>query len=205
MSENEQYDSSVTTILIVDDIPTNIQLALGILQKARYNITFTTSGEEALKKLEKIEVDLILLDVMMPGMDGFEVCRKIRETPKLYDIPIIFLTGRAEVDNIVQGFDAGGQDYILKPFNGRELLSRVKNQLMLRYTKNLLKEEIENRRKIQNELEIANRSKDKLFSIVAHDLNNPFTALMMSVEQLESQFDYFTQEDIRKYIRQMKL
>ncbi|HQB48570.1 MAG TPA: response regulator, partial [Bacteroidales bacterium] len=120
------------TILIVDDIPKNVELAANILQAENYNITFTTSGEAALKKVNEIDFDLILLDVMMPGMDGFEVCRILKSDPKFKEIPIIFLTAKSETENIVLGFELGAVDYVTKPFSAEELLARVKNHLSIR-------------------------------------------------------------------------
>jgi putative two-component system response regulator len=120
------------TILIVDDIPKNVELAANILQAENYNITFTTSGEAALKKVKEIDFDLILLDVMMPGMDGFEVCRILKSDPKFKEIPIIFLTAKSETENIVLGFELGAVDYVTKPFSAEELLARVKNHLSIR-------------------------------------------------------------------------
>ncbi len=120
------------TILIVDDIPKNVELATNILQAENYNITFTTSGEAALKKVNEIDFDLILLDVMMPGMDGFEVCRILKSDPKFKEIPIIFLTAKSETENIVLGFELGAVDYVTKPFSAEELLARVKNHLSIR-------------------------------------------------------------------------
>ncbi|GJM61012.1 hybrid sensor histidine kinase/response regulator [Persicobacter diffluens] len=146
-------------ILIVDDIPKNIQVAANILKQENYNITFAKSGPQALEKIEKIEFDLILLDVMMPEMDGFEVCRRIKEDPKNQGIPVIFLTAKTESESIVKGFEVGGIDYVTKPFNGIELLARVRNHINLRNT--------------QKELEKANATKDRMFSIIGHDLRGP--------------------------------
>lgn len=120
------------TILIVDDIPKNIELAANILQSKNYNITFATSGDAALEKVQSIDFDLILLDVMMPGMDGFEVCRHLKDNPKTKDIPIIFLTAKSETENVVKGFELGAVDYVTKPFSTEELLARVKTHIDIR-------------------------------------------------------------------------
>jgi DNA-binding response OmpR family regulator len=120
------------TILIVDDVPKNIELAANILQAKNYNITFATSGQAALEKVKSIDFDLILLDVMMPGMDGFEVCKLLKVDEKTRDIPIIFVTAKSETENVVKGFELGAVDYVTKPFSAEEMLARVKTHIDIR-------------------------------------------------------------------------
>ena len=112
-------------ILIVDDIPKNIELAANILSTKNYNITFAISGQAALHKVKLIDFDLILLDVMMPEMDGFEVCEQLKNNPATRNIPVIFLTAKTETENVVKGFELGAVDYVTKPFSTDELLARV--------------------------------------------------------------------------------
>jgi len=119
-------------ILIVDDVPKNIELAANILQTKNYNITFAKSGQSALEKVESIDFDLILLDVMMPEMDGFEVCEKLKSSEKTKDIPVIFVTAKSETENVVKGFELGAVDYVTKPFQTEELLARVKTHIDIR-------------------------------------------------------------------------
>lgn len=118
-------------ILIVDDVSDNIQVAMNILREENYTFSFATDGEEALNMLKNESFDLILLDIMMPKIDGFEVCRQLKILPQAKNIPVIFLTAKADVDSISKGFDVGGVDYIAKPFHANELLSRVKTHLEL--------------------------------------------------------------------------
>ncbi len=118
-------------ILIVDDISENIQVVMNILKEMSYDFSFALNGKEALELIKKNHYDLILLDVMMPDLDGFEVCRLIKEDKKLKDIPIIFLTARTDIDSISKAFRNGGNDYISKPFHAEELLARVNTQLQL--------------------------------------------------------------------------
>ena len=125
------------TILIVDDTVANLDLLAELLDN--YDIIDATSGEEALEILEEEKVDLILLDIMMPGMDGFEVCRRLREKPETKEIPIIFITAKNDEDSIEKAYDIGGSDYITKPFKPKELRARVKMQLKLQELKNELK------------------------------------------------------------------
>ena len=131
-----------THILIIDDIVDNIKVAMNILEEDSYNLSFATRGEEALTILKQVstQFDLILLDIMMPGLDGFEVCRRIKEAPQYKDIPIIFLTAKTDVDSITQGFSLGAVDYISKPFHAEELLARVKTHTQLYRAKQILQE-----------------------------------------------------------------
>jgi DNA-binding response OmpR family regulator len=118
-------------ILIVDDVLKNLQLTAQILKDADYTFSLAQDGQNALTLLEQDIPDLILLDIMMPGMDGFEVCRKIKQDERLNEIPIIFLTARNQTEDLIEGFKAGGLDYITKPFHRDELLIRVKTHLEL--------------------------------------------------------------------------
>lgn len=121
------------TILIVDDTPANLQVLGQMLKAKGYEVIAALSGKDAQTAIEKRpEIDLILLDVMMPEMDGFETCRRIKEQPESKHIPIIFLTAKTETADIVEGFTAGGVDYVTKPFNREELLARVKTHVELK-------------------------------------------------------------------------
>lgn len=147
------------SILIVDDMPKNIQLLGSILKNEFIDLEFATSGQEALEWLRAKKFDLVLLDIMMPEMDGFEVCRRIKQNPETEDIAVIFITAKTDIQSIIQGFEVGAVDYLTKPFNKNELIARVKTHLTLQHQKKLLEQE--------NEL------KDKLFSIIGHDLRTP--------------------------------
>ncbi|WP_022852111.1 response regulator [Limisalsivibrio acetivorans] len=116
-------------VLIVDDISKNIQLLSTILSRKNYQIAFANSGEKALEFLEKRTPELILLDIMMPGMDGLEVCRRIKEDQYTKEIPVIFLTGKTQPEDIKKGFQAGAVDYVVKPFNSEELVARVRTHI----------------------------------------------------------------------------
>ncbi len=118
-------------ILIVDDTPANIQALVGILKDKGYKTTVATNGKQAIDLLARVRPDLVLLDIMMPEMDGFEACRRIKGNPEWLDIPIIFLTARTEPEDIVRAFELGAVDYVSKPFNAQELLARVNTHLTL--------------------------------------------------------------------------
>ena len=126
-------------ILAVDDDPTNLHLLNRYLEQSPYQVAYAPTGLDALKWIEDHgKPDLVLLDVMMPKLDGFEVCRKIRQQYPLYEVPVIFLTARNEMKDLVEGFDVGGNDYLCKPFEQSELLARVRSQLLLTLAKNRL-------------------------------------------------------------------
>jgi len=122
---------SSNRILVVDDTPENIQLLAGILKEKGYQISVATNGRQALEVLSRVQPDLILLDVMMPEMDGFETCRRIKASEQWRQIPIIFLTAKTETADVVQGFELGAVDYVAKPFNAHELLARVDTHLTM--------------------------------------------------------------------------
>ena len=147
------------TILVVDDIPTNIRILEKKLLKENYTIISANSGKAALEMVEKNKPDLILLDVMMPHMSGFEVCKILKSNPKTKSIPIIFLTARVESEAIVTGLNAGAVDYVAKPFNHAELLSRIKTHTELKRLQDNLEQAVEDRTKklnnALNELQMA--------------------------------------------------
>ncbi len=123
--------NSPGSILIVDDNPQNIQVLGAILQTANHSLSIVMNGADALSYLKTTSVDLVLLDVMMPGLSGFEVCEKIKADPNLKDIPVIFLTAKSDLGDLIKGFEAGAVDYVTKPFQAAELLARVKTHIAL--------------------------------------------------------------------------
>ncbi|MEI6714477.1 MAG: adenylate/guanylate cyclase domain-containing protein [Verrucomicrobiota bacterium] len=126
-------DTSGARILLVDDIMENIQVAGNILKNQGFHLNIARNGRQALEVVEKTPPDLILLDIMMPEMDGFECCHILKQNPETRDIPIIFLTANTQTEDIVKGFEVGAVDYIFKPFNAPELLSRIHTHLALRF------------------------------------------------------------------------
>jgi len=125
-------DLSGMKVLIVDDTPQNIDILGHILKQGGLNISVAPNAELAQKIISKDKPDLILLDIMMPGMDGYELCEKLKKNPETEDIPIIFVTAMAETEDLVKGFQLGGVDYIIKPFKDLEVLARIKTHLSLK-------------------------------------------------------------------------
>jgi adenylate cyclase len=123
--------TSSSRILIVEDSPANIQTLTATLKERGYQISVATNGRQALEVVARVQPDLILLDVMMPEMDGFETCRRLKASEQWRQIPIIFLTAKTETADIVKGFELGAVDYVAKPFNAHELLARVNTHLTI--------------------------------------------------------------------------
>ncbi len=183
-------------ILIVDDIPKNLQVLSNILNLEGYQIAFASNGRQALDVLQTALPDLILLDIMMPEMDGYEVCKKIKEDERLSDIPIIFLTGKAEQDDIVHGLKLGAVDYITKPFNAAELLSRVKTHVELKVARDRIVEYNKELELAKAQLTKLNAEKDKFFSIVAHDMRSPFTGFIGLTQLLSEEVENIEKDEI---------
>jgi two-component system sensor histidine kinase/response regulator len=159
-------------ILVVDDQLQNIQLVGSVLLKLGYEIIPALDGAGALKRLKVRVPDLILLDLLMPEMDGCEVCRRLQENPEWQDVPVVFLSAADDKELIVRALEAGGVDYITKPFNSAELILRVKTQLALKTARDRLKQLAED--------------KDELLGILAHDLKNHLGGMLMSSQLLHT-------------------
>ena len=157
-------------ILVADDQAANIQIIGNVLGKFGYEIVPASDGPTALKRMALRPPDLVLLDVLMPGMDGLEVCRHIRENPEWKHIPVIFLSAADDKELIVRALEAGGVDYVTKPFNQSEMLSRVRTHLALKGAHDQLKQLAED--------------KDELLGILAHDLKNHLGGMQMSAHLL---------------------
>ena len=167
-----ELDKSKIRILIVDDTLKNIQVLGTVLKQEGYQINVAQNGAQALKLAQQILPDLILLDIMMPEMDGFEVCRQLKDIPQTIEIPVIFLTARTETESIVEGFHLGAVDYITKPFNATELLVRVQTHLSLKKSKDML-------------VEVGNERKE-LLHILCHDLANPMHSIISVLDITQS-------------------
>ncbi|MDP3452220.1 MAG: hybrid sensor histidine kinase/response regulator [Bacteroidales bacterium] len=184
-------------ILVVDDQPNNLKVIASVLGRD-YSLSIANSGANALKILENNTPDLILLDIMMPEIDGFEVCRRIKSIERISHIPVIFLSAKNDIDDVVNGFRCGAVDYITKPFNSVEVKVRVQNHLNLKHALDQL-------RITNQKLEELNATKDKFFSIIAHDLRSPFTSIIGFSELLYNQIidkDYESIEQYAGFIKQ---
>ncbi len=177
-------------ILIVDDNIKNLQLTASFLKEEGYLISLAQDAEAALTLLGELIPDLILLDIMMPGMDGLELCRLIKKNDKLRDIPVIFLTAKTQTEDLAEGFKAGGVDYINKPFKREELLIRVKNHIELSTSRKKIIE--------------MNLMRDKLYSIIAHDIRSPFSSISLTLSALASGYLEPGSEDYKEILSQLE-
>lgn len=169
---------SESLILIVDDTPVNLKLLSHVLKTEGYDHIEASTGKRAIELAKKHEPDLILLDIMMPGMDGFEVISHIKNDKLLKDIPIIFLSSLTDTEDKIEGFKLGGVDYITKPFQKEETLARIKTHLKIRFLQKQLNERIKILRDREVELSRLNQKKDDLVRMVSHDIKNPLTGII---------------------------
>ena len=160
-----------TTVLVVDDNLNNLQVLLEAMDNARFRVLVAPDGESALEQLSYSIPDVILLDVMMSGIDGFETCRRLKAEEFTRDIPVIFMTALSNTDDIVRGFELGGVDYIAKPIRIEEVLARIETHATIQRL----------RRRLQKEIAL----KDKFFSIIAHDLRTPLNGFLSFAKLLE--------------------
>ena len=183
-------------ILIVDDNTDNLSILGNVLMRSNYALQLAKNGQMALQVAVKKIPDLILLDINMPGMSGYEVCKKLKADQLTKDIPVIFLTAHTSSENVIEGFSVGAVDYITKPFQEEELLLRVKTHLELK----TVKEEL-----IQKNMELGtiNATKDKLFSIVAHDLRGSI-GLMMNIMDIITNKADMDPERMHIYLKSQK-
>ncbi len=160
------------SVLVVDDNKENLKVVSNFLKEMGYQIALSLSAKDALKILHDNEIDLILLDIMMPEVDGYTLCRELKASEELKEIPVIFLTAKTETSDLVEGFQAGGVDYITKPFQKEELIVRVRNHIELAYSRKRIVEQAEQIIRI-------NKTKDRLYSVIAHDIKSPFANITM--------------------------
>ena len=165
------------TILAVNDIATNIMLLKAVLSRAKYKIVTASGGFEALEKVAEVNPDLILLDIMMPDLDGYEVLKRLKADPAHEDIPVIFLTALHNPEDIVKGFKFGASDYISKPFNHEELITRVAHHIYLAAAQRTILQQ-------RDELQATVEARDKMYSVIAHDLRSPIGTLKMVFNML---------------------
>lgn len=179
--EDQLNENRKGTILIVDDEPSNIQVVKNFINQLNYNFRIVLTGEEALKlvKEEGPSIDLVILDLMMPDISGYEVCRELRKTYSLYELPVLIVTAKIREVDIVAGFEAGANDYLTKPFDKDEFLSRVKTLLKLRNVLN-----------INMDLERSSEMKHLFLSMLSHDIRHPLYIFKITLENmLEGRID----------------
>ncbi len=168
-------------ILIVDDIPTNLEVLMQFLEGAGYEVLVATDGESAIEQVEYAPPDVILLDVMMPGIDGFETCRRLKMNPVSREIPVIFMTALSDTVDKVHGFALGAEDYITKPLHQEEVVARVTAHLTLHRQKQEIQALRHQERQYYERLV---KIKDNILSTASHDLKNPLTSILITIDMI---------------------
>jgi len=184
-------------ILVVDDNPHNLKILGGILRDNGYSSAFAQNGAKALNAVKIGRPALILLDVQMPDMNGFAVCQQLKQDATTKDIPVIFLTANTEKEDMIEGLELGAVDYVTKPFNRKELITRINTHIELKDAKEKLNQALK-------ELQQALAAKDKFFSIIGHDLANVFSASLGSVNRLAEtgrQLDENKQDELMALVK----
>ncbi|MCP4403471.1 MAG: hybrid sensor histidine kinase/response regulator [bacterium] len=218
-----------TTIFIVDDTPANLGVLFDHLEAVGFKVLVDTNGESALNAIPQVQPAIILLDIMMPGIDGFETCRRLKLSEATREIPVIFMTALTDTVDKVKGLKIGAVDYITKPFQGEEVVARLKVHLTIRKLRQELQEqntvletyaalvEEKNRelheKNIQldetnaeldeknRQLQESNAGKDKFFSIIAHDLRGPVSSLDDMTRLLSGNLESYGPDKLREFIR----
>ena len=174
---NMEINPSEYKVLIVDDVISNVLLLKVLLTNEKFKIVTAGNGTQALEQVKKENPDLVLLDVMMPDISGFEVAQQMKADPEMAEIPNIFLTALNSTADIVKGFQVGGNDFISKPFYKEELIIRVTHQISLVAAKRIIVAQTEELRKTI-------MGRDKLYSVIAHDLRSPMGSIKMVLNML---------------------
>lgn len=183
--------------MIVDDVAENLQILSRMLQQEGFLVRPAPSGQLAVNAAVSEPPDIILLDIMMPGIDGYETCRRIKENKALSDIPVIFMSALSDTFDKIRGFEAGAVDYVTKPFQQEEILARINAHLTIRRQKKELSE-------LNRKLFESNITKDKFFSVIAHDLKNAFFPLFSYPDLLARSIDNEDYGNVRKYAGNIK-
>jgi len=175
-----------STILLVDDVPENLTVLGSIFSSLQCELIAVQDGKQAVELAESEKPDLILLDISMPGMDGFDVCKSLKNNPKTKEIPIIFVSAKVSSEDITKGFEFGAVDYVTKPFNHAELKARAKTHLTLS--------------KAIKDKESLLKDKDKFISLIAHDIKSPLSGVMSLMRLISEDYDVFEEVERREML-----
>lgn len=188
-----------SVILVVDDNLNNLDVLFDLLNNNMYEVLFATDGESAIERVEFAKPDLILLDIMMPNMDGFETCKYLKSNKRTKNIPIIFMTALDDTENIIKGFEMGAYDYITKPIQPEEVLSRIKTHITIQKLRNELEEKNKELRYFLEEERDLSNLKSKFIAMASHELRLPLTTISLSSDLLKKHIDKFSEKEKTKY------
>ncbi len=187
--------AKAANVLVVDDTPANLQLLAGMLKNHGYRVRPVNNGELALRAARIEPPDLILLDITMPEMNGYEVCRQLKADPQLADIPVLFISALTDTDDKTRAFQAGGVDYVSKPFQFDEVDARVRTHLLLRRQKQALEINLARLRELE-------KLRDNLAHMIVHDMRSPLLALQLSMDMLHATYANTDDQEVLENARQ---
>jgi len=176
-----------SNVLIVDDFYQNIRIVANILKRENYQMTFAQTGKSALECTKTKDFDLILMDIVLPNMDGYEVCKALKKNSETKDVPVIFLTGKTDTESILKGFEIGASDYVTKPFNESELLARVKTHLKLKKARDIQNQLISEKENLISELQ---KALEEIRTLKG------FIPICASCKKIRNDEDYWEQVDV---------
>lgn len=179
-------------ILVVDDIPDNLKILGTLLRKTGANLSIATDGQKGVDTAKAVLPDLILMDINMPNMSGYEACELLKKDTDTKDIPLIFLTARSDTNDLVKGYELGALDYITKPFDHTELLMKLTNYMTLKINTEKLKEANES-------LKLADSAKNKFVSMISHDLRSPMGGILGLMKILVEERSTLSEGEIKEF------
>jgi two-component system sensor histidine kinase/response regulator len=197
-------DTHTAKILIVEDNQENTDLLVYFLHPQKYDLVTASDGHQALKMTESESPDLVLLDIMLPGIDGFQVCERLKKNPKTMFIPVIMITALKELKDKIKSLEVGADDFITKPFENVELLARVKSLLRLsKYHRELETKKLELEEKTESLMRM-DKFKEELINLIVHDMKNPLFVIQGNLQMMSMGLDSHTAEYFSKYTKRIE-
>ncbi|MGM9491979.1 sensor histidine kinase [Ideonella sp. YS5] len=207
MPTDADISRTPATVMVVDDVAANLQVMASELERGGYSVVVAQGGEEAMERAALVRPDLILLDVLMPGIDGFETCRRLKASQATRDIPVIFMTALSDTPQKLAGFDVGAVDYVTKPLDGTEVLARVKTQVALAEMRReladrnaRLAQEVAVRQQAEAALQRSNAELEQLAYVASHDMQEPLRMIASYLQLVEQRYQDKLDSDGREFI-----